>query len=109
MVQGVMTPEPTFRFPPGPPTLAGDGVFLRRSATSDVGLLVEASRDPEIIRWTRTPENLDQIAARALLTRWQDRVSDGSLRQYMISRGPKDDPVGLASLILQGPCRPLER
>jgi RimJ/RimL family protein N-acetyltransferase len=71
-----------------------------------VELLVEASRDPEIIRWTRTPENLDQTAARALLTRWQGRVSDGSLRQYVISRGPKDDPVGLASLILQDPADP---
>ncbi|MBJ7594914.1 MAG: GNAT family N-acetyltransferase [Candidatus Dormibacteraeota bacterium] len=81
--------------------MAGKGVFLRRSAPIDVGLLIEASRDAEIIHWTRTPQNLDYTAASDRLGRWQDRVTDGSLRQYVISRGAKDPPVGLTSLILQ--------
>jgi len=96
----------TFRFPPGPATLAGDGVFLRRSATSHVDLLIEASHDAEIIRWTRMRENLDRATARVLLDRWQGRVKDGSLRQYVISRDTKDAPVGLASLILQDAADP---
>ncbi len=101
-----MPQEPAFRFPPGPRTLSGDGISLRRSAISDAELLVEASRDPEIIRWTRTPENLNDAAASALLGRWQDRVANGSLRQYVISLGAKDAPVGLTSLVLQDPADP---
>jgi hypothetical protein len=75
-----------FRFPPGPPTMAGDAVYLRRSATKHVDLLIEASRDPEIIRWTRMPENLDHAAATSLLNRWRGRARDGILRQYVIAR-----------------------
>jgi hypothetical protein len=61
--------------------MAGDGVLLRPPVTSDVDLLIEASRDADIIRWTRMPENLGDAAASELLTRWRGRARDGSLRQ----------------------------
>jgi len=94
-------PEPAFRFPPGPEAISSEAVFLRTPTTDDAALLVEASHDPEIIRWTRMRPNLDDAAAAALLVRWRALAVDGLLRQYVVARSSADAPVGLTSLILQ--------
>jgi hypothetical protein len=73
--------------------MAGDGVLLRPPETSDVDLLVEASRDADIIRWTRMPENLGDAAASELLTRWRGRARERGLRQHVsISPQSQTDP-----------------
>lgn len=81
--------------------MAGEALFLRRLAIEDVELLIEASRDTEIIRWTRMPENLDHATATALLAHWRDRLAAGLVRQYVIAPDPASAPVGLTSLVLQ--------
>jgi RimJ/RimL family protein N-acetyltransferase len=90
-----------FRLEASPPTLAAEGVFLRRLSRGHVGLLVEASHDPEIVRWTFLPPDLDEAGATALAERWLSRAAEGRLRQYVISSARSEPAVGLVSLVLQ--------
>jgi RimJ/RimL family protein N-acetyltransferase len=86
-----------------PPTMSAEGVHLRTFDRRHVGLLVRASHDPEIVRWTFIPPDLDQAGATALAERWLSRAADGRLRQYVVSGGSRP-AVGLVSLVLQDPA-----
>ena len=65
---------------------------------------MRASRDPEIVRWTFMPPDLDKAGAVDLAQRWQSRAADGRLRQYVISCQQSSPAVGLVSLVLQDPA-----
>jgi [ribosomal protein S5]-alanine N-acetyltransferase len=95
--------ESSFRLRAAPPALTAEGLHLRTFSRSDAGLLVRASGDAEIVRWTFIPPNLDEAGAIALAERWLSRAADGQLRQYVISAQSSQPPVGMVSLVLQDP------
>src|ERR1700730_2496278 len=81
--------------------MSAEGVRLRKFSRRHVGLLVKASHDAEIVRWTFIPPDLDNAGAAALAERWLSRAADGRLRQYVISAGESTPAEGLVSLVLQ--------
>lgn len=91
----------SFRFPAAPATVSGEGVHLRRFNRRHLRLLVRASHDPEIVRWTFIPSHLDSATADALFERWRVQMAEGRLRPYVISAGPSRPAMGLVSLVLQ--------
>jgi RimJ/RimL family protein N-acetyltransferase len=92
-----------FQLQESPLAMSAEGIHLRRLGPKDVGLLVDASGDTEIVRWTFIPPDLDDASALSLIDRWQTRMSEGRLRQYVISSHQSMPPVGLVSLALQDP------
>ncbi len=82
--------------------MSADRVHLRRLSKRDSALLVKASRDPEIVRWTLIPADLDKEAAASLVERWLTRSAEGLVRQYLIVSGARRG-VGLVSIALQDP------
>jgi RimJ/RimL family protein N-acetyltransferase len=84
--------------------MSAEGVHMRRFSRRHVGLLVKASHDAEIVRWTFIPPDLDDAGGTALAERWLSRTADGRLRQYVISAGQSRRAVGLVSLVLQDPA-----
>ena len=43
--------------------IADDAIRLRLRADSDMGPVIEACQDPEVVRWTRVPDDYDERAA----------------------------------------------
>jgi RimJ/RimL family protein N-acetyltransferase len=86
--------------------MSGDGIHLQTISGQHFGLLIKASRDPEIVRWTFIPPDLDNAGAIAVLERWRSRAADGRRREYVISSQQSMPAVGLVSLILQDPADP---
>ena len=58
-----------------PQGLIKDRVRLRPITMGDVGLLQELSREPDVVRWTTYPANLDEAGARARIA-WGQGVAD---------------------------------
>jgi RimJ/RimL family protein N-acetyltransferase len=61
--------------------------------------LVEACRDPEIVRWTRVPERYGETDARAYLLQRYDAIEAGSAAPFAIV-SPTDDRHLLGSIAL---------
>jgi len=93
-----------FTFPPGPPTFDAGTIALRQLGRKHVELLIEASSDREITRWTRIPAHLDTESAEAMMGRFRRRADEGLGCQYVIAQTPTDPPVGLIGLALQDPA-----
>jgi RimJ/RimL family protein N-acetyltransferase len=71
---------------PGQPLSSGT-TALRPWRDSDVPALVLACRDPEIVRWTRVPENYGESDARAFLLYRYDALLAGSTAPFAIVSG----------------------
>jgi RimJ/RimL family protein N-acetyltransferase len=86
--------------------MSAEGVHLRKLNRRHVALLIKASHDPEIVRWTFMPPDFDMAGAVKLAERWRSRAADGRLRQYVVSSQQSSPAVGLVSLVLQDPADP---
>jgi len=68
---------------PAEPLIDGP-TMLRPWRDSDVAALVSACRDPEIVRWTRVPDNYGESDARAYLLQRYDAVLAGTTAPFAI-------------------------
>jgi ribosomal-protein-alanine N-acetyltransferase len=91
----------TYRLPDSPAVLSADGVHLRRFAENDVALLLAATRDPEIVRWTFIPADLDERRARLLVQRGLVMEGEGRFHRYVISASPDAPSAGQVVIVLQ--------
>lgn len=83
---------------PGEPLRDGP-TLLRPWRDSDQQALVEACRDPEIVRWTRVPDNYGPTDAKAyLLGRW-DMLSAGLAAPFAIVAASDGQLLGSVSLL----------
>lgn len=98
-----MTAAGSFRLPPSPAVVSAEGVELRKLSRRHLGLLLKASCDPEVVRWTLIPADLDKEAATRLVDRWTTPAAQGVMRQYAISSRAGGPAVGLVSIALQDP------
>ncbi len=74
---------------PGQP-LVDSPTALRPWRDSDLGSLVTACRDPEIVRWTRVPANYTENDARAFLLQRYDAVLAGTTAPFAIVERRED-------------------
>jgi [ribosomal protein S5]-alanine N-acetyltransferase len=82
---------------PGEPLVEG-ATALRPWRDSDVAEVARACRDPEIVRWTRVPENYGESDARAfLLHRYDAMLSETTAPFAVVS--PQDRLLGSVALI----------
>jgi RimJ/RimL family protein N-acetyltransferase len=72
---------------------------LRPWRDSDVGALVTACRDPEIVRWTRVPANYGESDARTYLMQRYDAIHAGASAPFAIV-ATEDDSRLLGSITL---------
>jgi RimJ/RimL family protein N-acetyltransferase len=63
---------------------------LRGWRETDISALVEACRDPEIVRWTRVPERYGQTDARAYLLQRYDAIQTGTAAPFAIVSAADD-------------------
>jgi RimJ/RimL family protein N-acetyltransferase len=83
---------------PGEPLV--DGLTaLRPWRDSDLGALVLACRDPEIVRWTRVPEDYSEPDARVYLLQRYDAVMAGTTAPFAIVASDGDALLGSISLM----------
>jgi RimJ/RimL family protein N-acetyltransferase len=83
-----------------PAELLIDGpTALRGWRETDITTLVEACRDPDIVRWTRVPERYGETDARAYLLQRYDAIRAGSAAPFAIV-SPADDTELLGSISL---------
>jgi RimJ/RimL family protein N-acetyltransferase len=68
---------------PAAPLIDG-ATALRPWRDSDVAALVHACRDPEIVRWTRVPDNYREADARAYLLARYNAIEAGVLAPFAI-------------------------
>lgn len=83
---------------PGDPLVDGS-TALRPWRDSDLASLVDACRDPEIVRWTRVPENYGETDARAYLLQRYDAVLYGTTAPFAIVAAGEDRLLGSISLM----------
>ena len=83
---------------PGEP-LISDQTALRPWRDSDLQPLVVACQDPEIVRWTRVPENYREADARAYLMQRYDTVFAGLSAPFAIVAAPDGELLGSISLM----------
>jgi [ribosomal protein S5]-alanine N-acetyltransferase len=91
----------TYRLPDSPAVLSADGVHLRRFAEGDVDLLLAGARDPEVVRWTFMPADLDVRRARILVERGLVMEGEGRFHRYVISAAPDAPSAGQVLIVLQ--------
>lgn len=83
---------------PGQPLV--DGITaLRAWRDSDLEALVDACRDPEIVRWTRVPANYGESDARAYLLQRYDAMLAGTTAPFAIVRAVEQNLIGSISLM----------
>jgi RimJ/RimL family protein N-acetyltransferase len=83
---------------PGDPLV--DGITaLRPWRDSDLPALVEACRDPEIVRWTRVPDNYGETDARAYLLQRYDAVLAGTTAPFAIVHANEQSLAGSIALM----------
>lgn len=81
-----------------------DGVVrLRLHADADLERVAAASRDPEVLRWTRVPEDNTAAAMREWISEWRGREEE----LHLIVVGAEDDELLGAIGLLRH--EPLER
>jgi len=83
---------------PGEPLLDGP-TALRPWRDSDLGSIVAACQDPDIVRWTRVPENYSENDARAYLLQRYDATHTGAAAPFA-SVEAADDRRLLGSIAL---------
>jgi RimJ/RimL family protein N-acetyltransferase len=83
---------------PGEPLVDGT-TTLRPWRDSDMHALVEACRDPEIVRWTRVPDNYGEADARAYLLQRYDAVLAGTTAPFAIVHTVEQTLIGSISLM----------
>jgi RimJ/RimL family protein N-acetyltransferase len=89
--------------PPLPPfdKLATDGVVtLRAPHADDVPAIVEACRDPEIVRWTRVPDPYDEDDARDFLRHAKSQLENGTAAVAAIADAGTGEYLGSIDLRL---------
>jgi RimJ/RimL family protein N-acetyltransferase len=64
---------------------------LRGWRESDIHALVDACRDPDIVRWTRVPERYGETDARAYLLQRSDAIQAGSAAPFAIVSAADDE------------------
>jgi RimJ/RimL family protein N-acetyltransferase len=80
-------------------TLASDGVVkLRAFREDDIPAVVEACRDPEVVRWTRVPEPYDETNAREFLAQSERDREDGKVVPTAIADAETDEYLGSIDL-----------
>jgi RimJ/RimL family protein N-acetyltransferase len=72
---------------------------LRPWRDSDVAPLVATCRDPDIVRWTRVPDNYGESDARAYLLQRYDAVLAGTTAPFAIVAADEDRLLGSISLM----------
>lgn len=83
---------------PGDPLV--DGITaLRPWRDSDVAALVEVCRDPEIVRWTRVPDNYGEADARAYLLLRYDAILAGTTAPFAIAHTGEQTLIGSIALM----------
>lgn len=70
--------------------LVDEATALRGWRETDIEPLVEACRDPEIVRWTRVPERYGETDARAYLLHRYDAIQAGSAAPFAIVSADDD-------------------
>lgn len=83
---------------PGEPLVDG-ATALRPWRDSDLAALVDACRDPEIVRWTRVPDNYGEADARAYLLQRYDAVLAGTSAPFAIVDAARRHLVGSIALM----------
>jgi RimJ/RimL family protein N-acetyltransferase len=83
---------------PGEPLVDGS-TALRPWRDSDVEALVDACRDPEIVRWTRVPDNYGESDARAYLLQRYDALLAGTTAPFAIVEAERQTLLGSISLM----------
>jgi RimJ/RimL family protein N-acetyltransferase len=73
---------------------------LRGWRETDISALVDACRDPEIVRWTRVPERYGETDARAYLLQRYDAIRAGVAAPFaIVSRADDTELLGSISLM----------
>jgi len=83
---------------PGAPLVDGP-TALRLWRDSDVAALVAACRDPEIVRWTRVPDNYGETDARAYLLQRYDAIHAGTTAPFAIVHASDQTLAGSIALM----------
>jgi RimJ/RimL family protein N-acetyltransferase len=83
---------------PGDPLIDG-ATALRPWRDSDVAALVQACRDPEIVRWTRVPANYGETDARAYLLQRHDAIHAGTTAPFAIVHATDQTLAGSIALM----------
>ncbi len=83
---------------PGEPLVDG-ATALRPWRDSDLPALVEACRDPEIVRWTRVPDNYGESDARLYLLQRYDAVLAGTTAPFAIVHATEQSLAGSIALM----------
>ena len=72
-----------------------DGVVrLRLRSNADVPALIEACRDPAVVRWTRVPEDYNEAKAAEWAERSERMLADGSGLPLVIADANSDRFIG---------------
>jgi RimJ/RimL family protein N-acetyltransferase len=82
---------------PGEP-LVSEATILRPWRDSDAGAVTVACQDPEIVRWTRVPDNYSEADARAFLLYRYDALLAGTTAPFAIVSA-NDQLLGSVSLL----------
>ncbi|MGY1855424.1 GNAT family N-acetyltransferase [Modestobacter sp. SYSU DS0290] len=87
-----------------PERLVADGVVLRAMTVGDWTLEQALSRDPEVIRWTTHPPQLDEPTARQRMAEVADRARRRLGQRYAVcpvEGGVEGGAVGMAALTVE--------
>lgn len=72
-----------------------DGVIrLRLRSDADVPAIIDACRDPEVVRWTRVPEDYDEVKAREWAEESARLLAEGSGLHLVIADARTDRLIG---------------
>ncbi len=94
-----MTTTPTPRIVlPGEPLVDGD-TALRPWRDTDLPELVQACRDPEIVRWTSVPPDYTEADARNYLRQRYDAAFAGLTAPFAVVHATEDQLLGSISLL----------
>ena len=83
---------------PGEPLVDG-ATALRPWRDSDIDAIVRACRDPEIVRWTRVPENYGEADARAFLLQRYHAVHAGTTAPFAVVDSSSGTLLGSVALM----------
>jgi RimJ/RimL family protein N-acetyltransferase len=69
-------------------------VRLRHRSDADVPALIEACRDPEVVRWTRVPEDYDEQKAAEWAAESERMIAEGSGLPLVVADTQADRLIG---------------
>lgn len=80
--------------------LVADGTALRAWRNSDIDAIVRACEDPEVVRWTRVPEQYSEVDAQAYLLERDVSLRAGATAPFaIVSRDDLDRLLGSVSIL----------